>query len=75
MIQSRCYLFLICFLPYFFVLLLSSGAYAGSVDEVVVSATGIPTKIDQIGSSISVLDEEDFLNYQERHLQNVLQYL
>ena len=73
MIHSRCYLFLICFLPCFFVLLLSPGAYAESVDEVVVSATGIPTKADQIGASISVLDEEDFLNYQERHLQNVLQ--
>ncbi|MEC8518606.1 MAG: TonB-dependent receptor [Pseudomonadota bacterium] len=54
-------------------MLLSPGAYAVSVDEVVVSASGIPTKIDQTGSSISVLDEEDFLNYQERHLQNVLQ--
>ena len=73
MIRSRCYLFLICFLSCFFVLLLSPGAYAETVDEVVISATGIPTKIDQIGSSISVLDDEDFLNYQERHLQNVLQ--
>ena len=73
MIHSRCYLFLICFLPCLFVLCLSPEVHAESVDEVVVSATGIPTKADQIGASISVLDEEDFLNYQERHLQNVLQ--
>lgn len=73
MIHSRCYLFLICFLPCLFVLRLSPEVHAESVDEVVVSATGIPTKAVQIGASISVLDEEDFLNYQERHLQNVLQ--
>ena len=73
MIHSRYHLILFIFFYCFFVLLLSAGVNAELVDEVVVSATGIPTKIDQTGSSISVLDEEDFLNYQERHLQNVLQ--
>ena len=73
MLNLRSYLFLICFLPSLFVLLLSHEAHADAVDEIVVSATGIPTNVDQIGASISVLDEEDFLNYQERHLQNVLQ--
>ena len=73
MLPLRSYLFLICFLPCLFVLLLSREAHADAVDEIVVSATGIPTNVDQIGASISVLDEEDFLNYQERYLQNVLQ--
>ncbi|EJW22147.1 hypothetical protein IMCC14465_05410 [alpha proteobacterium IMCC14465] len=83
--QLRRDLFLVCFLPCLFIWILSPEVLAQPVDEpvdetvdepvdeIVVSATGIPTKADQIGASVSVLDEEDFLTYQETRLQNILQ--
>ena len=40
-------------------LTLTSPVWAEEVDEIVVSATGIPTPISQIGASVDVISAED----------------
>jgi len=47
-------------------------AKAEEVDEIVVSATGIPTPISQIGSSVDVITAEDLEQQQITYLQDAL---
>ena len=53
-------------------LTLTSPVRAEAVDEIVVSATGIPTPILQIGSSVEVITTEDLDRQQITYLQDAL---
>ena len=53
-------------------LTLTSPVRAEAVDEIVVSATGIPTPILQIGSSVDVITTEDLDRQQITYLQDAL---
>ena len=53
-------------------LTLTSPVRAEAVDEIVVSATGIPTPISQIGSSVDVITTEDLDRQQITYLQDAL---
>ena len=53
-------------------LTLTSPVWAEEVDEIVVSATGIPTPISQIGSSVDVITAEDLEQQQITYLQDAL---
>ena len=46
--------------------------WAEDIDEIVVSATGIPTPISQIGSSVDVISSEDLERKQITYLQDAL---
>lgn len=46
--------------------------WAEEVDEIVVSATGIPTPISQIGSSVDIITAEDLERQQITYLQDAL---
>ena len=46
--------------------------WAEEVDEIVVSATGIPTPISQIGASVDVITAEDLERQQITYLQDAL---
>ena len=46
--------------------------WAEDVDEIVVSATGIPTPISQIGASVDVITAEDLERQQITYLQDAL---
>ena len=49
-----------------------SGAVAPEVDAIIVSATGIPTPISQIGASVDVITAEDLERQQITYLQDAL---
>ncbi|MDG1691066.1 MAG: TonB-dependent receptor plug domain-containing protein, partial [Alphaproteobacteria bacterium] len=51
---------------------LMAPALAQEVDEIIVSATGIPTPAAQIGASVDVLTAEDLENQQVIYLQDAL---
>ena len=51
---------------------LTTTVFAESVDEIVVSATGIPTPISQIGASVDVISAEDLEQQQITYLQDAL---
>ena len=51
---------------------LTTTVFAESVDEIVVSATGIPTPISQIGASVAVISAEDLEQQQITYLQDAL---
>ena len=53
-------------------LTLTSPVWAEEVDEIVVSATGIPTPISQIGASVDVISAEDLEKQQITYLQDAL---
>ena len=53
-------------------LTLTSPVWAQAVDEIVVSATGIPTPISQIGSSVDIITAEDLERQQITYLQDAL---
>ena len=53
-------------------LTLTSPVWAEEVDEIVVSATGIPTPISQIGSSVDIITAEDLERQQITYLQDAL---
>ena len=53
-------------------LTLTSPVWAEEVDEIVVSATGIPTPISQIGSSVDIITAEDLEQQQITYLQDAL---
>jgi vitamin B12 transporter len=54
---------------------LMAPALAQEVDEIIVSATGIPTPAAQIGASVDVLTAEDLENQQVIYLQDALKTL
>jgi vitamin B12 transporter len=54
---------------------LMAPALAQEVDEIIVSATGIPTPVAQIGASVDVLTAEDLENQQVIYLQDALRGL
>ena len=54
---------------------LMAPALAQEVDEIIVSATGIPTPAAQIGASVDVLTAEDLENQQVIYLQDALRGL
>ncbi len=56
-------------------LTLTSPVWAEEVDEIVVSATGIPTPISQIGSSVDIITAEDLERQQITYLQDALKGL
>jgi len=56
-------------------LTLTSPVWAQAVDEIVVSATGIPTPISQIGSSVDIITAEDLERQQITYLQDALRGL
>ena len=45
---------------------------AEEVDEIVVSATGIPTPLAQIGASVDIITAEDLERQQITYLQDAL---
>ena len=49
-----------------------SSALAEEIDEIVVSATGIPTPLAQIGASVDVITAEDLERQQITYLQDAL---
>ena len=49
-----------------------SSVLAEEIDEIVVSATGIPTPVSQIGSSVDVITAEDLEQQQITYLQDAL---
>ena len=50
----------------------NNAVWAEEVDEIVVSATGIPTPISQIGASVDVISAEDLERKQITYLQDAL---
>lgn len=51
---------------------LMAPSFAQEVDEIIVSATGIPTPAAQIGASVDVITAEDLENQQVIYLQDAL---